>query len=222
MKYLFLVTLFALVGCASNKLKELDTTIDPQGSTVNGGVIGIQDERAVIQEKRTGEEELRLQIWRNYQLENDLNHEYHMTQWCYEDLADPRLGGNGEVADAPDMKKLKNSVAVKEEIGLEDKRLVVVKTSSFNEQLAVERQYEKAMSEMIREVKKTRGNCERKMGVARVKAGLPSKRYQGKAVINKQGNVQEVIKEHEHTLDDAFRIKEAVETPKASDKTETE
>ena len=207
MKILILVITLGLVGCASDKLRQLDTSFEKQGE-VGSASVGIKDERAILQEKRSGEDELRLQIWRNYQLENDLNHEFHMTQWCYEDLADPRLGGNGDVADAPDLKNLKNSVTIKEEIGLEEKRLVVVRTSSFVEQLKVERDYEKSMKEMISEIKKTRGSCERKMGVARIKAGLPSKRYQGKVLVTPAGNVREVVKEHEKSLDDAFRIKE--------------
>lgn len=212
MKYIVLLLTVLTVGCASNKLKSVDSSLDSlQGSTSNGAVIGVKDNQAVIQEKRSGEDELRLQIWRNYQLENDLNHEFHMTQWCYEDLADPRLGGNGEVAEAPDLKKIKNAVAVKEEIGLENKRLIVVRTSSFLEQLEVERQYEKAMGSMLQEVKKTRSSCERKMGVARIKAGLPSKRYQGKPLITPAGTVDRMLAPHENSLDDAFKIKEKEE-----------
>lgn len=209
MKILIVLLVFGFTGCATNELKELDTKIEVQGD-VAGKSLGLQDDVAVLQEKRLGEDELRLQIWRNYQLENDLNHQFHMTEWCYEDLADPRLGGNGEVADAPDLKKIKNSAKVKEEIGLEDKRIVVVKTSNFVEALQVERQYEKSLADMLIEVKKTRGSCERKMGVARIKAGLPSKRFQGKVLVNQKGNVQEVVKEHENNLDDAFDIKKSI------------
>ena len=209
MKYLGLILMIMVTGCASSqKLGKVDSRLDSiQGSAEGGAVIGIKDNQAVIQEKRSGEDELRLQLWKNYQLENDLNHEYYMTEWCYEDLADPRLGGNGEVANAPDLKKIKNSVEVKEEIGLEDKRLVVVKTSSFIEELKVEREYEKAMKEMLSEVKKTRSSCERKMGVARLKAGLPSKRYQGKAIITPSGSIDHMVSPQENNLDDAFKIK---------------
>ena len=61
---------------------------------------------------------------------------------------------------------------------------------------------------MIKEVKKTRAVCERKMGVARIKAGLPSKRYQGKPVITPTGKVDKMIAPNENSLDDAFKIKE--------------
>ena len=208
MKYLSLLLVVGLmVGCASG-VKKLDTQLDSvQGQTQNG-VIGLKDNQAVIQEKRSAEDELRVQVWKNYQLENDLNHEYYMVLWCYDDLADPRLGGNGEVSEAPNLKKIKNSVAVKEEFGLEDKRLVVVKTSSFEDELKVERQYETAMTTMLSEVKRTRGACERKMGVARIKAGLPSKRYQGKPVITPAGTLDHMIAPHESNLDNAFKIKE--------------
>lgn len=207
MKYFLMIGLLALVGCASSdKVKQLDTEIDVKGTTYNG-VVGLQDDVAVIQEKRAADQELRLQQWKNFQLENDLNHEYHMTQWCYEDLADPRLGGNGEVSDAPEVTSMKDAVKIKEELGLEGEALVVVRTYSFKDQLAVERKYEKSLTDMTKQVKKTRASCERKMGVARMKAGLPSKRYQGEVKISPQGNVESVVKPHEKNLDSAFEIK---------------
>jgi hypothetical protein len=211
MKYINLALVFVfMVGCSSvQKLTNVDSKLDSvQGSAGNDKVIGVKDDVAVIQEKRSGEDELRLQLWKNYQLENDLNHEFYMTEWCYEDLSDPRLGGNGEVALAPEMKKIKNSVAVKEEIGLEDKRLIVVKTTNFIDQLKVERDYSKSLEDMISVVKRTRVSCERKMGVARLKAGLPAKRYQGKAVITPAGTIDRMLAPNENSLDDAFQIKE--------------
>jgi hypothetical protein len=203
--------ILGMVGCASNKIKQLDTEIDVKGQTSNGGVIGLQNDYAMIQEKRSAEEELRIQQWRNYQVENDLNHEYHMTEWCYSDLADPRLGGTGDVAEAPDMSKLKSSPEIKEELGLEGEKLVVVKTYSYPEKLKIERDYEQAMTVMLKEVKKTRAACERKMGAARLKAGLPAKRQQGQITVTPSGQVKTVLKEHEHSLDDAFRMKKSTE-----------
>lgn len=219
MKYINLALVFVfMVGCSSvQKLTNVDSKLDSvQGNAGGDKIIGVKDDIAVIQEKRSGEDELRLQLWKNYQLENDLNHEFYMAEWCYEDLSDPRLGGNGEVALAPDMKKIKNSVAVKEEIGLEDKRLVVLKTTNFIDQLKVERDYTKSLEDMISVVKKTRTACERKMGIARLKAGLPAKRYQGKAVITPAGNVERLLAPPEHNLDDAFEIKEMRESNKAN------
>lgn len=207
MKYLMMIALMALVGCASSdKVKQLDTEIDVKGYTRNG-VIGLQDDVAVIQEKRPADDELRIQQWKNFQLENDLNHEYHMANWCYDDLSDPRLGGNGEVSQAPEVTNMKNSVKIKEELGLEGEKLMVVKTSSFKEQLAVERQYEQSLVSMTKAVKKTRGDCERKMAVARLKVGLPAKRYQGQIKVSPEGTVEDVIKPHENNLDKAFEIK---------------
>lgn len=208
--YVMAILVLGMVGCASNKIKQLDTEIDVKGQTSNG-VIGLQNDYAMIQEKRSAEEELRIQQWRNYQVENDLNHEYYMAEWCYNDLSDPRLGGKSEVADAPDMSKLKSSPQIKEELGLEGEKLVVVKTYSFPEKLKVERDYEQAMNTMMKEVKKTRASCERKMGAARLKAGLPSKRQQGKITVTPSGQVKEVLKEHENSLDDAFRMKKTQE-----------
>jgi hypothetical protein len=217
-KLAFILMIGLVSGCATNKVKQLDTEIDVKGTT-SQGVVGLKDDVPVIQEKRPADEELRVQQWKNYQLENDLNHEFHMVDWCYSDLADPRLGGDGETADFPEMKNLKNPVAIKEELGLEGEKLVVVKTSSFPEQLKVERDYEQAMRTMMKEVKKTRSSCERKMGVARVKAGLPSKRGQGVIKISPKGTVESIVKEHESSLDDAFKAKgtEAPQIPKEAE-----
>lgn len=207
MKYLLIISLVIVSACSSNKIKPLDTNIDIKGTTSNG-VLGLQNNEAVIQEKRKADDELRLQEWSNFQLENELNHEHYMVMWCYEDLADPRLGGNGEMPKTPEIMNMKNSVAIKEELGLEGTRLMVVKTSSFKERLEVERSYEKSLIEMTKLVKQSRKDCERKMTVARLKAGLPGKRYQGKITVDKNGHTDTVIQQHEHNLDDAFNIKE--------------
>lgn len=210
-KLIPLITLsLVLASCASSEIKQLDTEMDVKGTT-SQGLVGVKDNKAIIQEKHLADDELRIQQWKNFQLENDLNHEYHMTQWCYNDLSDPRLGGNGEVTEAPDLQKLKNVTSVKQELGLEGENLVVVKTSSFAEKLAAEQQYEKSLQEMLGEVKKTRASCERKMTAARVKAGLPGKRTDGRYTINPDGKVNTVIQAPERSLDDAFATKKATE-----------
>lgn len=205
MKTTLMITLFVLIGCSSNKVGQLNTEIDPKGFTRNG-VIGLKDNEAIIQEKVKASDELEIQQWKNFALENELNHEHYMAMWCYNDLSDPRLGGNGELPNSPSVMNLKDSVKIKEELGLDGENLIIMRTSSFKEQLEVERKYFKSLTLMNQEVKKSRASCERKMTVARLKAGLPSKRYQGEITINKKGEVDSVIKEHEKNLDDAFRI----------------
>ena len=74
MKYLIMLSLLTLVGCASgDKVKQLDTEIDVKGTTQHG-VVGLQDDVAVIQEKRMADDELRIQQWKNFQLEMGLEH----------------------------------------------------------------------------------------------------------------------------------------------------
>ena len=204
MKYILVLLLS--VSCAS--IKQLDTSLEPKGTTNEGGVVGLKDGEAVIMKKTAADDELRVVQWKNFQLENDLNHEYHMTKWCYEDLSDPRLGGNGELSSMPPMNTIKKAVEVKEELGLEGEKLIVLKQSSFKEQLQVEKDYTKSLSLMIAEVKQTKQECERKMGVARVKAGLPSKRQKGEVKFSPNGVVEEVLKIQEKSLDDAFKTKQ--------------
>jgi len=123
-------------------------------------------------------------------------------------LSDPRLGGNGELSKMPPMNTIKKAVAVKEELGLEGDKLIVLKQSSFRDQLQVEKDYTKSLNVMLSEVKQTKQECERKMGVARVKAGLPSKRQKGEVKFSPNGVVEEVLKIQEKSLDDAFKTKQ--------------
>ena len=123
-------------------------------------------------------------------------------------MADPRLGGNGQVAEIPDVDQMKRTEDLKEQIGItENGQLKVVKREFYQDRLQVERQYEQTMQDMFRMVNKYNQTCQREMGFARVKNGLPAERYQpvghfdsdGKWVLERKG---------EQSLDDAFQIRD--------------
>jgi len=78
MKYILVLLL--TVSCSS--IKQLDTELEPKGTTNDGGIVGLKSGEAVIMNKTAADDELRVVQWKNFQLENDLNHEYHMTKWC--------------------------------------------------------------------------------------------------------------------------------------------
>ena len=59
---------------------------------------------------------------------------------------------------------------------------------------------------MLKTVRSQKDDCERRMGQARVKVGLPAKRYQGVTTLTPEGNVEKVVQPHEANLDDAFKI----------------
>ncbi len=204
-------TMIILSGCSSAyKVKDIDNTIEAKG-TVQGQVLGLDsDHRAILQEENSAADELEVQIWRNEKLEDDYAYEFTLLKQCRKDLQDPRLGGSGNLDRLPAAIS-KTPVKMREEFGLIGDDLQIVKREFYIDRLKVERLYATSLSKVLVEVRYTRESCEVKMGHARIKAGLPFKRYQGKSVINSKGNVESTVKEHEHSLDDAFRITEVIQ-----------
>ena len=68
------------------------------------GEIGVdKDGDAVIQSKKSAKDELSKQEWVNSRLSDDLENEHHSLKTCRNDLADPRLGGNGRPREIPEI-----------------------------------------------------------------------------------------------------------------------
>jgi hypothetical protein len=209
-KLLALSILTALVASSctsSDEVKEIDTKLDVKNRS-EGREIGINDDdEAIIQEKTDADDELRALEMGNMRLFDNLQTDYNELKRCREDLADPRLGGNGEVTDIPEIDKMKNLAEVKEEFGLDDEgKLKVVKRQKFSETLAQEQKYQKSLKSMQGIVSKYRVECERKMRVARTAKGLPAQRYTAQGYFDGSGAWVETRKA-ELTLDDAFEIK---------------
>ena len=207
MKYLICTMFVFLMSCSSAQtIRQLDTEIDTKGQTQDG-IIGLKDGQALIQKQEFADQELRTQEWSNYALEDKVKGEYYWVKRCREEIADSRLGGNGEVTELPEIDNLKTPDGIKEEIGLADnKALKIVKTQNYIEKLNIERKYQTALETTLKILEKNRSGCERKMGQARLKAGLPSQRIQGDHTITPEGNVGVVMRKHENSLDDAFEI----------------
>ncbi|MFK7824127.1 MAG: hypothetical protein AB8G05_08220 [Oligoflexales bacterium] len=202
-----ILSLGAMVACTtSEKVEEIDTSLDKKGSVGNSH-LGLNDDGvAILQTETTASDELRSQIWLNNDLETAVNHEYYMLKWCRKDLADPRLGGSGEISQLPEIDDMKTPGQVKEDFGIEGDALKIVKRESYLKRLKSERKLEKTLRQMIKTVKKSRENCEMRMAGARVKAGLPAARFEGNVSISPEGKVEKVIYAQEKSLDDAFRI----------------
>ena len=195
------------IQCASdNEVKEIDTSLEVKGKT-SEGEIGINDDgEAIIQEKTAADDELRRQQWVNNRLEESLATEHYELKRCRDDLADPRLGGDGSVREIPEIDKMKSPENIKEEFGTDEKgELKVVRRQDFKEKLKAEQKYEKTLRDMVKLVASHRAECGRKMGYARVKAGLPAARYEAKGYFQTDGTWVEERKA-ENTLDDAFEI----------------
>ena len=195
-------------ACASkDKVKQIDTTIEEKG-VVSGGVVGLNDKgEAIIQTQNRADQELRALIWQNNELEMNFRHEVSNLERCREEIADPRLGGNGDIVQIPEIDNMKPTTDLRKELGLVNGNLMVVSKESLPQRLQSETTYQQSLEKMISQVTKHKKSCEFKMGVARSRAGLPSTRYQGKITITGDGKVGQVLAPHEHNLDDAFRIK---------------
>ena len=122
LKFIFCVSLFSLFSCSSNRVKKIDDKLDtnPKGTTQGGGVIGIKDGQVVIQEEASADDELRVQQWKNWDLEVKINEEKHWLHRCQQDVADPRLGGNGKIIESPEISGLQSPSTIKEQIGISD------------------------------------------------------------------------------------------------------
>jgi len=210
MKVFFLV-IFSILGfsCTSSdkKITEIDTKLDQKGS-VDGKRIGLNDEgEAIIQEEVDADDELRRQQWANNRIYENLENDHHDLNHCRNDLADPRLGGSGEVQPIPEIDSMKSLDSIKEDFGLsEDGGLKVVRKEFYVDRLKKERKYEVSLLKTQKIVKKHLAECERKMGYARTKHGLPAKRYTAKGYFDQSGTWIQVRKA-ELTLDDAFEIR---------------
>lgn len=166
--------LAGVVACASSKeVKSVDTKMTQKG-TSNQGNIGVNDKKeAIIQESRDAGAELTLQQNVNENLQATLDYERNQLQTCRQDMADPRLGGSGEIAAIPEVDNLKNENEIREELGLDEKgNLVVVKKQNLEERMAVEKKYEKSLRDTTKVVKKNRQECEFRLSIAKKKAGL--------------------------------------------------
>jgi len=188
MKKLILLMVF-LNSCATpNQVKQVDSFIEVKGR-VGGQVLGLNNSKELIlQEENSAADELRLQQAINLHLRDKLDYEAYDLKSCRMDMADNRLGGNGEMPQNLDLDGIKTSEQIKEQIGLnKDKDVRIVKTTYFLDQLKIEREYGSSLEKMTKLVTKQREECEFKMAQVRVRVGLPGKRIMA-----------------EHSLDDAF------------------
>jgi hypothetical protein len=202
-----ILTVFA-ASCASNpnKAKEIDTAMEEKGQ-YQGSKIGMnEDKEVVVQTEKAVDQELREESWKAADLEAKLKSDHDLLTRCRDEVADPRLGGSGTVTEIPEIDNMKPTNEVREEMGITPSgELKFVKKEMFMERLQSVRKYKDHLESMIKLVKKSRADCEREMGAARVKAGLPAKRYQAKGFFKEGQYIK--TRDAEHSLDDAFEIK---------------
>ena len=199
--------LLSIVSCATDKNvpQILETALETKGETEEGK-IGINKEgQVIIQEETDVTVRLRLKKFANQNLEDRLEQDHHMLKRCREDISDPRLGGNGAMSPLPGIDNLKSVSQAKEEFGLDEEgNLKFVSKEFYLERLEREQRYTKSLRKMIRIVRSNLDDCERSMASARVKHGLPAKRFQGEGFFDHRGKWVQT-EDHEHSLDDAFK-----------------
>ncbi|MDA9951446.1 hypothetical protein N9D31_02610 [Oligoflexaceae bacterium] len=210
MKIIAILSVLFFGACTTTEgtVGEVDTELNNKGQ-VGLSKVGVnEDGQAIVQTETSADDELRIQTWKNKQKEDDVTAVHDQLKQCREDMADPRLGGSGELKEIPDVDGLKSPSDVKEAIGIDsrDGSLKVVKKEIYTKRLKQERRYETSLKGMLKTLKNYRASCERKMRQARVKAGLPGERYKAQGYVSSSGAWIETLK-GEKSLDDAFEIR---------------
>ena len=198
--------LVVLTGCSStpHQVKEVDTQLEAVQS-LGSAQIGVNNKnQAVIQTETSASMELKLQQWKNNDLEQEIAYNRGQLTRCRTEKADPRLGGDGNVIglpeDAPSGVNRKG-----EEFGMNQGSLKVVSKEFYVERLAAERAKETSLTQEASILRKSLDVCERELGYIRVKHGLPSKRIPGKGHFENGAYVHD--RDPEGSLDDAFSAK---------------
>lgn len=208
MKTLVLI-LMSLVPAACSttdyQVKTISTKLDVKGN-VNGQKLGINGSNEVIlQEEVRAQDELRIAESVNMSFEEDIRNEAAELKRCKRDLADPRLGGRGELPPETDS-DMRPYEAAKEEFGLtEDGDLKIVRKTYFVDRLKTARQYDVTLRKMVKLMKRQNEECSFKLGMARNKVGLPSERVMAEGYFNGKGTWVETRK-GENSVGDAFEI----------------
>jgi hypothetical protein len=207
MKTIMILAALALNACATNdyKVKTISTALDLKGN-VNGQKLGLNGENeAILQEEVRAQDELRIAENVNAYFEEKIASEAAEIKRCMTDLADPRLGGRGELPAEIDY-DMRPFEKVKEEFGLaEDGDLKIVRKSYYVDRLKAARSYDVSLRKMLKVVKRQHEECMFKLGIARNKAGLPSERVMAEGYFTSNGKWVETRK-GENSVGDAFEI----------------
>jgi hypothetical protein len=202
-----IVALSAACASTPHQAKELeDYKLDVKGTT-GDGTIGLNEKNQImIHKERAVQDELRVQDLVNDHFRDEVKRELFELQQCRTDLADPRLGGDGEVTETVDMESIKNPLEETEEMGLtEDGDLKIVSKSFLDKKLANDRHYEASLRAVLKTVKPQKAACERKLGYARNRHGLPTKRVEADGYFTSSGAYVET-RRGEGSVQDAFEI----------------
>lgn len=160
---------FMTSGCATPaphsviELKDEQTQV--KGRALDGSITLNAKNQVQVENSRTVEFELQVQDLQNSHLQDEINSELFNLRACRSTMADPALGGTGEVAAFPDIETGRVGHDGSEEVGLSKEGDLKIVTKQFlDERLAAERKYAADMRAKIKAVKPMREECERKLG----------------------------------------------------------
>lgn len=201
-----LVISILLFGCGTaSKVNHVDTQMEQKG-TVGQETIGLKDGSLVIQKVSPLEDEMKALRSENVDLSKSIAANHDSLISCNDDLADPRLGGNGNVADIARPQTDSESPKSDKVVGLSaEGNLVVVEKQTIEARMAQEKQRHQMLSAANAQVERELRRCEAKMGVARLAAGLPAKRFRSEGHYENEGRWVQTSRA-EHSLDEAFEI----------------
>ncbi len=205
----FMFGTYASIGCTNPyKARDIDDSLDTR-SRGDYGKIGLNDDKeVVVQQETSAHDKITTQTNLNNKVRQAVRAEVHALKWCHDDLADPRLGGNGIAKPLPEFGEVKPFEGANEEFGkTQDGSLKFVKREYYKDRLEYEEKAERLLRGQLAKLTAARETCEREMGVARVKHGLPAKRYVGEGHF--EGGTWVQTKKHENSLDDAFERAES-------------
>lgn len=204
------VATMLITGCATTEhtVKEIETkNITVKGRTLDGGSIAVTEKgQAIIQNEKSVQDELVIQEMVNSHLMDDVQREAFDLKQCRIDLANPRLGGSGEMAASPavDISETKNGI--QEEMGInEDGDLKIVTREFLDQKLKSQRKFEITLRSMLKILKPQREECDRRLSYARIQHGLSPSRYTAQGYFMQDGTWVET-KHGESNINDAFEI----------------
>ena len=207
MLYLILI-LFS--GCATqlpDTLNHLKSDITHKKNFGSSSVGVDNSGNIVVRKEEDLDHVLRTLIWHNEELEENVKSEVFKIEDCRIMLNDPRLGGGEFTVNLPELEDFDSYKWKDEIIHINQKgELKRVKQDLYTNKLSQEKNKNNTLKKTVKLLAKLRSKCEQQVGYARVKYGLPAKKYRASGYFDHKGDWIEIHKA-EKNLDDAFKIR---------------
>jgi hypothetical protein len=205
--FLTMLAFASMTGCASKKYGEekIQTKLETTDKKTSEKFGFDKERNLVLQDKTSATEELMIQTHVNEELQSKLQNEYQLLRRCRTELADVRLGGNGDMAPMPEVDNIRDNPVYKETVGIDESgELVFVRQEKFEDKLKAEKQAESSYRRLTKVIATNKEQCELRMRKARVEKGLPAERTP--AITRYENGQLIIVQPAERNLDDAFQF----------------